>query len=52
MATTLDPMDLKQIITQNLDGFSNRKIRTTLGISRNIIFKKYVPLGIHEPFFK
>ena len=35
MANTLDPMDLKQIITLNLDGFSNRKIGSTLDISRN-----------------
>jgi len=26
MANTLDPMDLKQIITLHLDGVSNRKI--------------------------
>lgn len=37
MANTLDPMDLKQIISLNLDGFSNRKIATTLGISRNTV---------------
>lgn len=37
MANTLDPMDLKQIITLRLDGFSNRKIGTTLGISRNTV---------------
>ena len=37
MANTLDPMDLKQIITLHLDGFSNRKIATTLGISRNTV---------------
>ena len=37
MANKLDPMDLKQIISLHLDGFSNRKIGTTLGISRNTI---------------
>lgn len=37
MANTLDPMDLKQIITLHLDGYSNRKIGATLGISRNTI---------------
>ena len=29
MANTLDPMDLKQIITLHLDRFSNRKIADT-----------------------
>lgn len=43
MANTLDPMDLKQIITLNLDGFSNRKIGTTLGISRNTV-NSYIKL--------
>jgi len=37
MANTLDPMDLKQILSLHLDGFSNRKIGTTLGISRNTV---------------
>lgn len=37
MANTLDPMDLKQIITLHLDGKSNRAIGTTLGISRNTV---------------
>ena len=37
MANTLDPMDLKQIITLHLDGFSNRKIGDALGISRNTV---------------
>jgi len=37
MANTLDPMDLKQIITLHLDGFSNRQIESTLGISRNTV---------------
>lgn len=37
MANTLDPMDLKQIITLHLDGVSNRKIGDTLGISRNTV---------------
>lgn len=37
MANTLDPMDLKQIITLHLDGVSNRKIGDLLGMSRNTI---------------
>lgn len=37
MANTLDPMDIKQIITLHLDGFSNRAIGKTLGISRNTV---------------
>ncbi len=37
MANTLDPMDLKQIISLHLDGLSNRKIGATLGISRNTV---------------
>ena len=37
MANTLDPMDLKQIITLHLDGISNRKIANTLSISRNTV---------------
>lgn len=37
MANTLDPMDLKQIISLHLDGFSNRKIGSVLGISRNTV---------------
>ena len=37
MANTLDPMDIKQIITLHLDGLSNRKIASTLGISRNTV---------------
>ena len=37
MANTLDPMDLKQIITLHLDEVSNRKIADTLGISRNTV---------------
>ncbi len=37
MSKTLDPMDLKQIITLHLDGYSNREIGETLGISRNTI---------------
>ncbi len=37
MANTLDPMDLKQILSLHLDGLSNRKIGKTLGISRNTI---------------
>lgn len=37
MANTLDLMDIKQIITLQLDGLSNRKIAETLGISRNTV---------------
>ena len=37
MANTLDPMDLKQIISLHLDGYSNRKIGVTLDISRNTV---------------
>src|SRR5690625_313600 len=37
MANTLDPMDLKQILSLHQDGLSNRKIGNTLGISRNTV---------------
>jgi transposase len=37
MANTLDPMDLKQIITSHQDGLSNRAIGDLLGISRNTV---------------
>ena len=37
MAKKLDPMDLKQILSLHLDGFSNRQIGETLGIGRNTI---------------
>jgi len=37
MANTLDLMDIKQIIILHLDGYSNRKIGSTLGISRNTV---------------
>ncbi len=37
MANTIDLMDIKQIITLHLDGFSNRKIGETLGICRNTV---------------
>lgn len=37
MANTLDPMDLKQILTLYKDGLSNRKIADTLSISRNTV---------------
>lgn len=37
MANKLDPMDLKQIITLHLNGYSNRKIGSALGISRNTV---------------
>ena len=37
MANTLDPMDLKQIMTLHLDGLSNRKIGELIGINRNTV---------------
>ncbi|MDA3905033.1 MAG: IS21 family transposase [Bacteroidales bacterium] len=37
MANTLDPMDLKQIITLSQDGLSNRQISELLDISRNTV---------------
>jgi transposase len=37
MANTLDPMDIKQILTLHLDGLSNREIGNTLAISRNTV---------------
>ncbi len=37
MANKLDPMDLKQMLSLHLDGYSNRKIATTLGFSRNTV---------------
>ena len=37
MTNILDPMDLKQIITLHLDGVSNRRIGSILGISRNTV---------------
>lgn len=37
MANTLDPMDLKQILSLHLDGISNRKIGLALSISRNTV---------------
>ena len=43
MSKTLDPMDLKQIITLHLDGLSNRKIGQTLSISRNTV-NRYLQL--------
>lgn len=43
MANTLDPMDIKQIITLHRDGLSNRNIGRTLGISRNTV-NNYVRL--------
>jgi hypothetical protein len=43
MANTLDPMDIKQIISLHLDSLSNRQIGDTLGISRNTI-NSYIKL--------
>lgn len=49
MANTLDPMDIKQIITLHLDGYSNRKIGETLGISRNTVntYLRFIKSGKH-----
>ena len=44
MANSLDPMDLKQIITLHLGGVSNRKIASILGISRNTANNIYMKL--------
>lgn len=44
MANKLDPMDLKQLLSLHLDGYSNRKIASTLGFSRNTVneyFKRF-----------
>lgn len=49
MANQLDPMDLKQIISLHLDGLSNRKIATTLDISRNTI-NDYVQLFTNSSY--
>ena len=51
MANTLDPMDLKQIISLHLDGYSNRKIADALSISRNTV-NTYMRLfkGSHYTF--
>lgn len=37
MANKLDPMDIRQILSLLNDGFSNRKIGSTLGVSRNTV---------------
>jgi len=37
MANKLDPVDLKQILTLQLEGYSNRKIGSVLGIFRNTV---------------
>lgn len=51
MANTLDPMDIKQIITLHLDGFSNRAIGATLGISRNTVnsYMKLIQASDYPP---
>jgi transposase len=51
MANTLDPMDIKQIITLHLDGFSNRAIGHTLGISRNTVnsYMKLIQASSYPP---
>ena len=43
MANQIDQMDIKQILRLHIDGYSNRKIAVTLGISRNTI-NSYVKL--------
>ena len=37
MANKLDPMDIRQILSLLNDGFSNRKIGSSLGVSRNTV---------------
>ena len=37
MANKLDPMDIRQILSLLNDGFSSRKIGSTLGVSRNTV---------------
>ena len=37
MAYKFDPMDIKQMLSLHIDGYSNRKIATTLGFSRNTV---------------
>jgi transposase len=37
MAYKLDPMDLKQILSLHLDGYSNRQLAKTLNIGRNTV---------------
>lgn len=37
MANKLDPMDLKQILTLHIDGYSNRQIGSVLGIYRKYL---------------
>lgn len=37
MANKLDPMDIRQILSLLNDGFSNRKIGSILGVSRNTV---------------
>lgn len=49
MANILDPMDLKQIITLHLDGSSNRRIGSILGISRNTV-NTYIQLFAASDF--
>ncbi|UKY81810.1 IS21 family transposase [Elizabethkingia anophelis] len=51
MANTLDPMDIKQILTLHLDGYSNRQIASTLGISRNTVnsYFKRIKAGDLDP---
>jgi len=38
MAKTLDPMDLKHIISLHIEGVTNRQIGSSLGISRNTVY--------------
>lgn len=48
MANKLDPMDIKQILRLHLDGASNRKIGSTLGISRNTVNRYIQQFGSSE----
>ena len=42
MANTLDPMDLKQIITLHRDGESNRSVGANLGVSLSMVENHYI----------
>ncbi|MFZ2285080.1 MAG: hypothetical protein WAV86_14500 [Lutibacter sp.] len=50
MSNTPDPMYLKQIITLQFDGFSNRKIGFTLRISHNAMNTYMMLFRVNEFF--
>lgn len=52
MANKLDPMDLKQILILHLEGYSNRKIGSVLGISRNTVNTYMQLFAGHEYSFQ